>query len=115
MALALSASLAGSEKLAKTEEFITNSVGNIEVKISREALSPTDELNLKPEKNCVPDVIMPNASCWWKKPQPSLPPKQGKRMRNRTTGKTALELTSDVERNGKISERVAQILVESTR
>ena len=64
-----------------------------------------------------PDVIMPTASCWWKKTSPvsKKPCISSRRGCNKRHGKTKLELLSDKDRGSKISEEVAKILTVSER
>ena len=120
MALALSASLAQGSKLVNTEDWKINVVDNNECQSTTEIVTQGCNGNVisKQDDICkVPDVIMPNASCWWKKPQSPISQKQSvnKRTQNRKHGKTALEVTTDIVRNRQISEQVAHILTESTR
>ena len=119
MALALSASLAQTEPnpTIKNPELHNNNKQDIVASKSTE-IHPKDMEKSKCKENIdkVPNVIMPDASCWWKKPtSPSNRNVIAKRAYSRKKGPTKLELISDQERNSEISDKVAHILIANQR
>ena len=118
IALALSASLAQTEPnpTIKNPELHNNKQDIVASKSTE--IHPKDMEKSKCKENIdkVPNVIMPDASCWWKKPtSPSNRNVITKRAYSRKRGPTKLELTSDQERNREISDKVAQILLANQR
>ena len=119
MALALSASLAQNKQKVQSGKIELESIDKDGPKYLSENKVSLDSRELHPEDNTckTADIIMPNASCWWKKPisptQKNLP--FPKRPCNRKYGKTKLESISDAERNLLISEKVSHILAGSSR
>ena len=117
IALALSASLAQ----GKTSLSYVDTKPNEDEKLDKQSLANEDKnlpISLCSNKDDqIPDVIMPTASCWWKKTSPvsKKPFMSSKRGCNKRYGKSKLESISDVERSSKISEEVAKILTGSER
>ena len=120
MALALSASLAQTKECTVSNEIKSNRYDtNIHINLN-ESEPPNENKKLDSQTNSAlkePEIIMPNGSCWWKKPISPVPKKQPvpKRACNRKNGKTKLESITDAERNLQISEKVSKILSEPTR
>ena len=121
MALAISASLAQTKKCENVETLALSSVQKkdfLEIKQPEMQHENPKLISNGDNKFNVPDVIMPNASCWWKKPPSPLCKKQNVAKRtggNRKNGKTKLELTTNAERNSQISDQVALLLGGSNR
>ena len=117
IALALSASLAQDKTSLSSEDAKPNQ----DEKLDKQSLANEDynlPTSLCTNKNDqIPDVIMPTASCWWKKTSPvsKKPLMSSKRGCNKRYGKSKLESISDMERSSKISEEVAKILTGSER
>ena len=117
IALALSASLAQDKPSLSS----LDTKPNQDEKLDKQSMAnesktlPTSLCSNKDDQ--IPDVIMPTASCWWKKTSPVSKKTfmSSKRGCNKRYGKTKLESISDIERSSKISEEVAKILSGSER
>ena len=119
MALALSASLAQKKALIEiNRENKSGQCSNLEnVPVPNEHINELNCPSTNDKKDDIPDIIMPTASCWWKKTSP-ISAKQfiaSKKGCNRKIGKTKLESITDEERSSKISEEVARILSGTER
>ena len=112
IALALSASLAQNKPCETTLDKKSYRHSNFEKQLS------LDENEIKQKKDDqIPEIIMPTASCWWKKTSP-VSQKQFMASRkgcNKRHGKTKLESITEHERSSKISEEVSKILIGSGR
>ena len=122
MALALSASLAQKQSLLAPETsssgIKTNQGSDLEQNTQqKESGELLNEMCVNNVDDKLPDVIMPTATCWWKKTSPVSRNKLlgSKKGCNRRQGKTKLELITDQERSTKISEEVARILTGPER
>ena len=122
MALALSASLAQKKAHIEIKSEISDNksdqCSNLEnVPVPNENIYQLNCPSTNDKKDDIPDIIMPTASCWWKKTSP-ISTKQfiaSKKGCNRKIGKTKLESMTDEERSSKISEEVARILSGTER
>ena len=122
MALALSASLAQKKAHIEIKSEISDNksdqCSNLEnVPVPNEHINQLNCPSTNDKKDDIPDIIMPTASCWWKKTSP-ISTKQfiaSKKGCNRKIGKTKLESMTDEERSSKISEEVARVLSGTER
>ena len=120
IALALSASLAQAKEPAGFTTLESDNVNKNELPDlgDNKALQENRIYGPTTDDTCtVPDVIMPNASCWWKKPISPTSRKAPvtKRGCNRKNGKTKLEFITNAERNLQIAEQVSHILAGANR
>ena len=122
MALALSASLAQKQSLVAPQTSSSGVKSNQDLDLEQNTFQKAkgeilNDICIDNADDKLPDVIMPTATCWWKKTSPLsknkfLAPKKGC---NRRQGKTKLELITNQERSTKISEEVAKILTGQER
>ena len=119
IALALSASLAQTEPnptITNPQLYNNNKQDVVASKNTEIHPKNIEKSKCKENSDKPPNVIMSDASCWWKKPMsPSNRNVTTKRAYSRKKGPTKLELTSDQERNREISDKVAQILMANQR